>query len=231
MCTLNLKNNLFLISLMFFSCSNNLYEKGLTKYEYNYEFEKYEPYLSIDSVYKTKEEKLKFEQLKDKFIEVIFDSIKTKLVLDTSICYCQKGGRSQGDYIIRKYSVENILHSENFDTLVVLFIMDWAFYDENNEVIKYDKMEMSQITSTPIKIIIDKNGSWNFVCKPIIYGNDGSPYSEEMLKKVRLSMKRSIIRCSYFKKDLTPDPTFFYRMFTNPNIFIPDPINNGFPLN
>ncbi|MES2728435.1 MAG: hypothetical protein V4643_15100 [Bacteroidota bacterium] len=220
----NHKTIVYFLIIVFFSCSSALQQNAI--YDYDYKFEKYEPYLSVDSVYKSKEEKLKFEMLKDKFLSLIFDSVKSNLVIDTSNCFFK-----QGDYVIRKYYVENILHNEGFDTLVVLFIMDWAFYDENGEVRKYKNKEMSQITSTPIRIVINENGSWSFVCKPIIYGNDGTPSSPKMLEKVKLSMKRTIIRCSYFRKDLSEDPTFWYRMFTNPNIFIPDPLKDGFPLN
>lgn len=215
---LKINKFLFIVTLSFFSCSNYMYQNTSSKYEYEYEFEKYEPYLSIDSVYKTKEDKLKFEELKAQCIKVI---------LDTSNCFLKR--RLNGSYVYRNYSIENILHNENYDSLVVLFVIDWALFSSDYKKGKIPKRTI--IESKPMRVIVDKNGKWNFVCTPIVYGNDGSPYSEEMLERVKTSMKRTIIRCSYFKKDLTPDPTFFYRIFTNPNIFVPDPINDGFPLN
>lgn len=220
---------------------------------YDYKFHKYEPYLSIDSVYKDVGVQ-KFNQLKSHFLSVwlhpyLYDSnaifklttkpypygsSNMKHYVDPDICYFKDGKYSTGfrGYSLLKVYVENILHTKKFDTLLVMLITHEAILDSNGNIQMDEKKQTKErLCGNFIRVLVNDSNNWEFVCAPIKYSiSDYNNYSEKMLFEFRKSLKRQIIRCSYFKKDLTPDPTFWYRLFTSPDIFFPDPYKDGFPL-
>jgi hypothetical protein len=246
-----IKSKLLAILLIFLIVSCNTFYNITNQDMYNYKFSKYEPYLSIDSVYKTPAEKLKFIELKDHFLKVWlkpYDYKRNEIFCTTLVsrkdgykdeiyannCYYSGSANGFGDFCIRKVYVDNILHTQNYDTLIVLVVTDEADLDSNGQLQVYNiegkKHTYERIRGYPIRVLVDSVGEWKFICKPMLYGVDGSGYSEEGLGIVRQSLKRTIIRCNYFKKDLTPDSTFWHRMFTDPDIFWPNPQKDGFPL-
>lgn len=240
---------------MFFllSCNSEILKNSeKSAYEYDFEFDKYEPYLNRDSVYKTKEEKLKFEVLKQHFLKIWlkpYDYDENKLFrikftprpdgfkdcLEPDICYFNdKSGNGFGDYAIKKVYLDNVLHTKNFDTLLFLVITDEAMIDSNGKVevgiFAGKEKKYERIRGNLIKVLVKNNGDWEFVCKPILYGHSASPYTDENLFVIRRSVKRSVIKASYFKSDLSIDSTFWYRLFTDSQIYFPDPRKDGFPL-
>jgi hypothetical protein len=243
------------ISIIIFfllSCNSEILKNSdKSAYEYDFEFDKYEPYLNIDSVYKTKEEKLKFEVLKQHFLKIWlkpydYDEkvlFRIKLTsrpdgftdeIDPDICYYHGSGNTLGNYGIRKVYIENILHTKNFDTLLFLVVTDEAIIDSNGKVevgiFAGKEKKYERIRGNLIKVLVKNNGDWEFVCKPILYGHSASPYTDENLFVIRRSVKRSVIKASYFKSDLSIDSTFWYRLFTYSQIYFPDPRKDGFPL-
>jgi hypothetical protein len=241
--------------LLFSSCGPRLLvlpDEG-TYRTYNYKFERYEPYLSVESVYKDVG-RAKFEDLKSHFLKVWlypyeYDTNKVfkvrwepaqygwqeygwKDYIEPNICYFNNRANGFGDYSLMKVYVDNILHTKNFDTLLVLMVTYEAMLDSNGNVKIYPGNETHErLRGNLVRVLIHEGNQWEFVCEPIRYGiADFNNYSEKLLSEFRRSLKRQIIRCSYFKKDLTPDPTFWNRMFTDPDIFFPDPYKDGFPL-
>ncbi len=242
-------------TILFLSSCNNFLTKLSEKsaYEYDFDFNKYEPYLNRDSVYKTKEEKLIFDSLKKHFLKIWlkpYDYDENKLFrikflprldgfkdcLEPDICYFNdKSGNGFGDYVIKKVYLDNVLHTKNFDTLLFLVVTEEAIIDSNGKVevgrFAGKEKKYERIRGNLIKVLVKNNGDWQFVCKPILYGHSASPYSDENLFVVRSSVKHSVIKASYFKSDLSIDSTFWYRLFTDSKIYFPDPRKDGFPLN
>ncbi len=252
---------LLTLILQLSSCSLLYFDTYNTSQTFDYQFDKYEPYLSLDSVYKTYEEKEKYTELKNHFLKIwlhpyeydtnkvfTLNWVPTKYggkeygwrdYFEPDICNYRGNGRSFGGFSIRKVYIDNILHSLNYDTLLVLVLTDEAMLDSLGNLkvfkVKHQKWTRKRMRGVPIKVIVDTAGNWNFICKGISGELMSSGYKEKhRVREYHLlmqSVNREIIRGSYFKKDLTPDPTFWHRLFTNPDIYYPDPNKDGFPLN
>ncbi len=166
-------------------------------------------YLDIDSVYKTDVEKKQFQELKSKFLQVWMDS---------NNCYVEKPPCNNCPIMVewkypRKVYVENILHSTNFDTILVLVTWYSAQYNNDGSIFE------ERTKAIGMGAVIDSLNNFHFKCNGGTYWLEGSNKGGNQCSELAIHLKRLIIKGDYFKKDRSPDPTFWKRLYTDKNIW------------
>ena len=183
----------------------SIFESCMPEY---YKFNKYIRYLDKDSTYKTIEEKVKFEELKAHFLKVWNDTSNCAIhdfpIYNNGIDYVYKNAEV--------VYVDNILHTPKYDTLLVLVTIYGKDKDEKGNLITNDDGSARETTiSKGIKVLVGKDGKWNFNCK---MGGGSELTTSKDINGLSNEFRKEVIRWSYFKKDKTQDTTFFHRLFT-----------------
>jgi hypothetical protein len=210
-----MKNFTFLLSLftyfIFWGCSNNVTNKESNDNSFNSNNDsllqiekriKGIEYLSVDSVYRTLKEKQKFDSLKRHFLSIW---------LSDSNCYrgrsrLQKAELEAAKKHLKEVDIGNILHSPDYDTLLVL--VSWYVIDT-----LYDTPQRTYAIG--MGIIKDANNEWRFRC------DGGTSWIETFggnFCKIEIAwLKEKILNLSYLRKDRSVDITFWRRLYQEHN--------------
>ncbi|MES2764732.1 MAG: hypothetical protein V4642_02615 [Bacteroidota bacterium] len=158
-------------------------------------------YLLKDSVYKTVEERQKFEELKEKFLKTWLDSG------NCHIHFIPNGEREAkwNNKTIREINVVNILHTPNYDTLLVL--VTWLLGHNG-----------SYETHTKGISILNINGQWKYDCK----GTYNISIQGNAMEQFSLDIRRLMVKANYLTEDKKQDLTFFYRVYNDNDIWFKD---------
>lgn len=207
--------------------------KLTNKKSFKYDYKSYLPYLTEDSLYKTIEDKVFLLQLKDTFIK-IYNDYKRNCYFDDLTGgkiyrYDIKTNSFLHSYKVSDVRIPLILFNNSKDSALILFTFTTVLHDSSGNALTFKKNKGGGVTNYPVRIRKEKN-KWVTQCEPITYGSVYQ-HTNDAVKIVEESNKKAIIRASYFKKDKTPDPTFWKRFFTNSAIFHPDPYKQKWPLN
>lgn len=155
-------------------------------------------YLDIDSVHRTLEEKQKFNELKESFLNQW---------LDTSNCFMEdfQTGKFPDTGLKRVVDVyiDNILFTPTYDSVIVLV----SFYATRAQTNVNGTMEY-----IPMKAFIDSLGRWSFDCN---YGN-GWIVSEgkDEIELFAKTCRRMIVVKGVLKSNKNIDPDFIHKFFT-----------------
>lgn len=158
-------------------------------------------YLDVDSVYRTPAEKEKFFALEKQFLNHW---------LDTSNCFTKRFQRGKKpDLELRKVLdiyVDNIFHTSNYDTVIVLVSFHTAWINQKNGN-EEDNLNYSQA----MKATIDDTGKWSFNCD---YGGYWLLHEKEDLQYSAKRYRRILISKGILNEYKEIDPKFFHRFFT-----------------
>lgn len=176
----------------------------------SFKYRKYEPYLSVDSIYRVTQEKLLFDSLKAKFLNTWRDS---------SNCYLKGKMNQLGNYTILDVYIDNILHTPNYDTLLFLFSRHEAFLDENKAIARYhDGEKIERVIGIPM-VVTTHGRDWYYNCHPQYYKILATHGEPEDILRVRSELKRAVIRAGYFSKDKKPNSSFWRHLFNDKYIY------------
>lgn len=152
-------------------------------------------YLDVDSVHRTVEEKQKFSELKQAFLNQW---------LDSSNCYMEdfQTGEDPNTGLTKVLDVyvDNVLYTPNYDSVVVLvaFYVAWSGDYDNKFVI--------------MKATIDSLGKWNFDC--IHYNDWISSKGEKNLEILAKKFRRTILTMGVLDENKKIKTDFIHRFFT-----------------
>jgi hypothetical protein len=159
-------------------------------------------YLSVDSIYRTPEEKIKYNELKIAFLKNWFDS--TNCYVKDYFKKPKYAWESVNDVRkILKVEVDNIIHAKNFDSVIVFVTYYAANIDDNG------KKEREITISDVMKAVISLDGKWHFDCKK---NNLGAYVDGENFEASSILLKNMIINSGYLKYG-KPDPNYVHNFF------------------
>lgn len=184
------------------------------KYSTSYS-EKRNKLLNVEAIYKTDVEKAKYDSLKIWFLNNWKDTTKN--------CYLRRPQQpinGFGSWTVSDVRIDNILHSPNYDTLLVLLHYYSAIYDSSGKV-KITKntgyggrgfSKRQGITSIPT-ILIKNDNEYKFFCTENFglrfeyFQSDTSVFPLAFIRS-----RKFIITQGYFTKGNLQDPLFFNRL-------------------
>ncbi|MDQ3191433.1 MAG: hypothetical protein M3Q58_07565 [Bacteroidota bacterium] len=162
-------------------------------------------YLSVDSVYNTFQKKQKFDELKSQFLNIWLN--------DTN-CYRGQSFLQQNWWKFyqkntQEIKIGNILHTPNYDTLLILV----SFY-----AVEYDKTDSKIITedrttAVGMGVTIDSKGNWNFRCDG---GTNWLLIPEgNKIGEIEIQLKELILQEGYLLPNKRPNSKFWNRLYTD----------------